>query len=96
MKDVIAPDWSYIKLGLVEAMMFLRLNMSLIPNNPTYVVKSPIWSTLIPSRLELPNDIDDSDVMKMKKMMMTYQQCQWKVEKLIVRVDFKPFNFLVQ
>ena len=36
--------------------------MSLIPNNPTDVGKSPIfWNTLIPSCPELPDDIDDSD-----------------------------------
>ena len=42
-------------------MMFLKLNRSLIPDNPTDVAESPIWNTLIPSRLELPNDIDNSD-----------------------------------
>ena len=38
-------------------MMFLKLNMSLIPNNPTNFTASLIWNTLIPSRPELPNDI---------------------------------------
>jgi hypothetical protein len=42
-------------------MMFLKLNMSLIPNNPTNVTAPPIWNTLIPSRPELPNDIDNYD-----------------------------------
>ncbi len=35
--------------------------MSLIPNKPTYVTESPVWSTLIPSRPELPYYIDDFD-----------------------------------
>ena len=35
--------------------------MSLIPNNLVDVAESSIWSTLIPSRPELPNDIDNSD-----------------------------------
>jgi hypothetical protein len=35
--------------------------MSLIPNNPSNVVESPIWNTLIPSRPELPDDIEDSN-----------------------------------
>ena len=35
--------------------------MSLILNNPTVVVESPIWSALNPSRPQLPDDIDDSD-----------------------------------
>ena len=38
--------------------------------------------------------------MKMKKMMMImtmiYHQCQSKVTKPTIRVDFKPVNFLVQ
>jgi hypothetical protein len=42
-------------------MTFLKLNMNLIPSNPTNVVESLIWNTLIPSRLELPDDIYDSD-----------------------------------
>ena len=33
MNDVIAPKQSSLKPGLVEATMFLKLNMSLIPNN---------------------------------------------------------------
>ena len=35
--------------------------MSMILNNPTDVADSPFWNTLIPSCLELPDDIDDSD-----------------------------------
>jgi hypothetical protein len=35
--------------------------MSLIPNNLVDVTQSPIWNTLIPSRLEMPDDIDDYD-----------------------------------
>ena len=42
-------------------MMFLKLNMSLIPNNLADVAESPIRNTLIPSRHELKDDIDDSD-----------------------------------
>jgi hypothetical protein len=52
MIDVIASKWSSLKPILVEAMMFLRLNMSPIPNNLANVVESLIWNTLIPSRLE--------------------------------------------
>ena len=61
MNDVIAPKWSSLRPGLVEASMFLKLSMSLIPNNPTYVVESSIWNALIPSCLELPDDIDEFD-----------------------------------
>ena len=86
--------------------MFLKLYINLIPNNLGDVTESPIWNTLIPSRLELSYDIDDYDDMKMKEkkkkkvtmmmMMMSYHQCQSKATKLITCVDFKPFNFLVQ
>jgi hypothetical protein len=61
MNDVIAPKRSSLKSRLVEATMFLKLNMSLIPYNPTDVAESPIWNTLIPSHLELLDDIDDSN-----------------------------------
>ena len=61
MNDVIAPKWSSLKPKLVAAMIFLKLNMSLIPNILVDVAKSPIWSTLIPSRSKLPDDIDDFD-----------------------------------
>ena len=61
MNDVIAPKRSSLKLRLIEATMFLKLNMNLIPNNLTKVMESTIWNTLIPSRLELPDDIDDSN-----------------------------------
>ena len=40
--------------------MSLKLNMSLIHDYTTNVAEPLIWNTLIPSRLELPNDIDDS------------------------------------
>jgi hypothetical protein len=60
MNDVIASKRSSLKPKFVATTMFLKLNVSLITNNPTCVVKSPIWNTLIPS-LELPDDIDDSD-----------------------------------
>ena len=61
MNDVITLKRSSLKPELVEATMFLKLNMSLILNNPTNVTESPIWNTLIPYCLELPDDIDDSD-----------------------------------
>ena len=61
MNDVITLKRSFLRPELVEATMFLKLNMSLILNNPTNVVESLIWSTLIPSCLDLPDDIDDSD-----------------------------------
>ena len=59
--DVIAPKRSSLKPKLVVIAMFLKLNMSLIPNNPADVAESPIWNTLIPSRPELQDDIDNSD-----------------------------------
>ena len=61
MNDVIAPKQSSRRPGLVEATMFLKLNMSFISSNPTSVTKSPMWNTLIPSRPELLDDLDDSD-----------------------------------
>ena len=61
MIDVIPPKRSSHRPRLIEATMFLKLNMSLIPSNPTDVAESPIWNTLIPSRPELLDDIDDSD-----------------------------------
>ena len=61
MNDVIAPKRSSLKPRVIEATMFLKLNMSIIFNNPTNVAKSPIWNTLIPSHPKLPDDIDDSD-----------------------------------
>ena len=59
MNDVFAPKRSSLKPKLIVAMIFLKLNMSLIPNNPIEFAESPIWNTLIPSRPKLPNDIDD-------------------------------------
>ena len=61
MKDVISPKRSSLKPRLIAATMFLKLNMSPIPNNPVDVTESPSRNTLIPSRRELPKDIDDSD-----------------------------------
>ena len=61
MNDVIAPKQSSFRPGLVEAAMFLRLNMNMFLNNPADVAESPIQNTLIPSHHELPNDIDDSN-----------------------------------
>ena len=42
-------------------MIFLKANRSMNPNNTSNVAESLIWNTLIPSRLELPNAIDNSD-----------------------------------
>ncbi len=39
----------------------LKQGLSLIPNNPTNVPEALIWNTLIPSRHESLNDIDDSN-----------------------------------
>ena len=65
MNDVIAPKRSSLIPKLVTSMMFLKLNMSIIPNNLADVAESLIWNTLIPSRLALPDDIDD--LIKMKE-----------------------------
>jgi hypothetical protein len=65
----------------------------MIPNNTTYVANSLIWNTSIPSRIEWPDDIDNSDN---NSMLMIYHQCESKVRKPDIHVDFKPFNFLVQ
>ena len=61
MNDVIALKRSSLRPTLVAIVMFLKSNMSLIPNNPTNVTKSPIQDTLIPSRPEVPYDIVDSN-----------------------------------
>ena len=61
MNDVIAPKHSSLKPKLVVATLFLKLNMSLIPNNLVDVAEFPILNTLIPSPLELPHGIDDYD-----------------------------------
>ena len=53
---------------------------------------------MIPSCLELPDDIDPM-IMKMNKMMMMmmiYHKCRLKLRKPTICVDFEPFNFLVQ
>jgi hypothetical protein len=42
MNDVIAPKWSSLRPKLVATTMFLKLNMSLTPNNQTDVADSPI------------------------------------------------------
>ena len=39
----------------------MKPDMGLIPKNPTNLMESPIWKTLIPSHPELPSDIDNSD-----------------------------------
>ena len=61
MNDLIASKWSSLKPKLIVATMFLKLNMSLTPNNLVDVTISPIWNTLTPSHLESPNDIDNSN-----------------------------------
>jgi hypothetical protein len=53
------PKRSSLTPKLVAATMFLKLNMSLIPNNPVDVTESPIWNTLISSHPEMLDDIDD-------------------------------------
>ena len=47
--------------GLVEAMIFLNLNRSLLSNITTNVAKYLIRDTLIPSHLALPDDTNDFD-----------------------------------
>ena len=42
MNDVIAPKQLSLRPILVEATMFLKVNMSLIPNNPVDVTQAPI------------------------------------------------------
>ena len=61
MNDVIAPKRSSLIPKLIVAAMFLKLNMPLIPNNLANVAESLIWNTLIPSPLELLDDIDIFD-----------------------------------
>ena len=61
MNDIIAPKRSSLRPKLVEAVVFLKLNISSILNHPEDFAESPIWNTLISSCPELPDDIDDSD-----------------------------------
>ena len=61
MNDLIASKWSSLKPKLIVATMFLKLNMSLTPNNLVDVTISLIWNTLTPSHLKSPNDIDNSN-----------------------------------
>ena len=61
MNDVIAPKWPSLIPLLVAATMFLKSNMSLIPNNSVDVTESLIWNALIPSCPELSDDINSSD-----------------------------------
>ena len=61
MIDVIAPNQSSLKTGLIQATFSLKMNMSLIPNNLVDVSESMIWNTLIPPQPVLPDDIDDSN-----------------------------------
>jgi len=61
MNDAIAPKWSSLTPGLVEAMIFLKLNMSLISNNRADVTQSSIWNTVTSSRPELPYAIEDAN-----------------------------------
>jgi hypothetical protein len=61
MHDVIAPKQPSLIPGPFEAMTFLKINMSLIPNDQADVPKTLIWNTLIPSCPELSDDIGGSD-----------------------------------
>jgi hypothetical protein len=61
MNDVIAPKRSSLKPKLIEATTFLKLNMSLIPDNLADFMESPIWNNFNPSRPKLSDDIDHSD-----------------------------------
>jgi hypothetical protein len=61
MNDVITPKRPSLKPKLVARTMFLKLDMSLIPSSSSNVTEPPIWNTLLPSRLELLDDIDDSN-----------------------------------
>ena len=90
MRDVIAPKRSSLRPGLFEASMFLKLSISLIPNNPTHVEESLIWNTLIPSRHELLDDIDDDNDDDDLSLVPVESQ------EVNLCVDFKPFNFIVQ
>jgi hypothetical protein len=56
-----AMNRSSLRPGLVEAAMFLKLNMRHILNNPTGVAESLIWNTLIPPCHELLDDFDNPD-----------------------------------
>ena len=55
------PNGHLSYLDSLKQRCFFKLNMSLIPNNPTNVAESPIWNTLIPSHHELLDDINDSN-----------------------------------
>jgi hypothetical protein len=81
MNDVVAAKRCALKPKLIAVAMFLKLNMSLVPNNP--VVESSIWNTLIPPHPELPDDIDNLIIMKkmmIMMMMMIYHQYWSKVK----------------
>ena len=105
MNDVIAPKRSSFKPRLVATSMFLKLNMSPILNNPANVAESPIWNTLIPSHLELPNDIDDSNEYENeedddndddRRRWWSITSASRKWGRWLYMLIFKPFNFLVQ
>jgi hypothetical protein len=85
-------------IELIEATMFLKPNMSMIPNNPIDDVEILIRNTLIPSRHELPDDIDNSEDNENEKDDEDDDLSPMPVEseKPIIRVDFEPFNFFVQ
>ena len=100
------------KPGLIEATVFLKRNMSLIPNNPIDIAEFPVWNTLIPSRHELLDDIDDSHDTENEEDDEEEEKdgddndnddedddlspVPVESEKPTIQVDFKPFNFLVQ
>ena len=99
MNNVIVLKRSSLRRGFVEATMFLKLYMSLIPNNPMDVTESPILNTLIPSRLELLDDIDDSDDDDDdddEEEEEDLSPMPVKSDEADFSNDFKTFNFLVQ
>ena len=79
MKDVIPTKQSSLKTKVVAVMMFLKLNISLIPNNPTEFAESLIWNTLIPSRPEFHMTLTILMIMKMKMKMMMMMKKKKKI-----------------
>ena len=97
MNDVIAPKRSSLRSRLIKATIFLKLSMSLIPNNPANVAESLIWNTLIPSRLELLDAVDVSDDNKNEEDdNLSPMPVESEPGSQLYMLIFKPFNFLVQ
>ena len=106
MNDAIASKRLSLILRLVEATMFLKLNMSLILNNQAIIAESLIWNTLIPSQPELPDYIDDSNDNENEEEDdddnddddedVDLSPVPVESKELAIRVDLKPFSFLVQ